>query len=256
MKLISFNQYKNTKPKGKLNRKKVAIIITIVVVIIILAILTSIYMLNKTFRDNVDRYIFRKNIEENKIVCKILDEVKSLAESNLNITIFQGLPKSDKMELIIQKATELGVKTIVPVITKRTVIKLKDKDKQNKVDRWRKIAEVAAKQSGRDIIPTIENIINIADIKFDEFDKIFVLYENEEKISIKDEIEQLKNDNKEELNIGIVIGPEGGFAESEIEQLRLNQNVSVVTLGKRILRTETVALVVSGILMYELGDLN
>ena len=167
-----------------------------------------------------------KNIEENKIVCKILDEVKSLAES------------------------------IVPVITKRTVIKLKDKDKQNKVDRWRKIAEVAAKQSGRDIIPTIENIINIADIKFDEFDKIFVLYENEEKISIKDEIEQLKNDNKEELNIGIVIGPEGGFAESEIEQLRLNQNVSVVTLGKRILRTETVALVVSGILMYELGDLN
>ena len=197
-----------------------------------------------------------KNIEENKIVCKILDEVKSLAESNLNITIFQGLPKSDKMELIIQKTTELGVKTIVPVITKRTVIKLKDKDKQNKVDRWRKIAEVAAKQSGRDIIPTIENIINIADIKFDEFDKIFVLYENEEKISIKDEIEQLKNDNKEELNIGIVIGPEGGFAESEIEQLRLNQNVSVVTLGKRILRTETVALVVSGILMYELGDLN
>ena len=197
-----------------------------------------------------------KNIEENKIVCKILDEVKSLAESNLNITIFQGLPKSDKMELIIQKATELGVKTIVPVITKRTVVKLKDKDKQNKVDRWRKIAEVAAKQSGRDIIPTIENIINIADIKFDEFDKIFVLYENEEKISIKDEIEQLKNDNKEELNIGIVIGPEGGFAESEIEQLRLNQNVSVVTLGKRILRTETVALVVSGILMYELGDLN
>lgn len=197
-----------------------------------------------------------KNIEENKIVCKILDEVKSLAESNLNITIFQGLPKSDKMELIIQKATELGVKTIVPVITKRKVIKLKDKDKQNKVDRWRKIAEVAAKQSGRDIIPTIENIINIADIKFDEFDKIFVLYENEEKISIKDEIEQLKNDNKEELNIGIVIGPEGGFAESEIEQLRLNQNVSVVTLGKRILRTETVALVVSGILMYELGDLN
>ena len=197
-----------------------------------------------------------KNIEENKIVCKILDEVKSLAESNLNITIFQGLPKSDKMELIIQKATELEVKTIVPLIKKRTGIKLKDKDKQNKVDRWRKIAEVAAKQSGRDIIPTIENIINIADIKFDEFDKIFVLYENEEKISIKDEIEQLKNDNKEELNIGIVIGPEGGFAESEIEQLRLNQNVSVVTLGKRILRTETVALVVSGILMYELGDLN
>ena len=197
-----------------------------------------------------------KNIEENKIICKIISETKSMSESSLNITIFQGLPKSDKMELIIQKSTELGVKTIVPVITKRTVIKLKDKDKQTKVERWRKIAEVAAKQSGRDIIPTIENIINIADIKFDEFNKIFVLYENEEKNSIKDEIEQLKKNNKEELNIGIIIGPEGGFADSEIEQLRLKPNVSVVTLGKRILRTETVALVVSGILMYELGDLN
>jgi 16S rRNA (uracil1498-N3)-methyltransferase len=197
-----------------------------------------------------------KNIEENKIICKIINETKSISESSLNITIFQGLPKSDKMELIIQKSTELGVKTIVPVITKRTVIKLKDKDKQTKVERWRKIAEVAAKQSGRDIIPTIENIINIADIKFDEFNKIFVLYENEEKNSIKDEIEQLKKNNKEELNIGIIIGPEGGFADSEIEQLRLKPNVSVVTLGKRILRTETVALVVSGILMYELGDLN
>ena len=197
-----------------------------------------------------------KNIEENKIICKIINETKSISESSLNITIFQGLPKSDKMELIIQKSTELGVKTIVPVITKRTVIKLKDKDKQTKVERWRKIAEVAAKQSGRDIIPTIENIINIADIKFDEFNKIFVLYENEEKNSIKDEIEQLKKNNKEELNIGIIIGPEGGFAVSEIEQLRLKPNVSVVTLGKRILRTETVALVVSGILMYELGDLN
>ena len=197
-----------------------------------------------------------KDIEENKIVCKILGEVKSIAESNLNITIFQGLPKSDKMELIIQKATELGVKTIVPVITKRTVIKLKDKDKQNKVDRWRKIAEVAAKQAGRDIIPTIENIINIADIKFEKLDKVFVLYENEEKRSIKNEIEQLKNDNRENLNIGIIIGPEGGFAEEEIEQLKEDEKVMVVTLGKRILRTETVALVVSGILMYELGDLN
>lgn len=197
-----------------------------------------------------------KNIEENKIICKIINETKSMSESSLNITIFQGLPKSDKMELIIQKSTELGVKTIVPVITKRTVVKLKDKDKQNKVDRWRKIAEVAAKQSGRDIIPTIENIINIADIKFENYDKVLVLYENEEKLSIKDEIAQLKNNDKEELNIGIVIGPEGGFAESEIEQLKLNQNVSVITLGKRILRSETVALVVSGILMYELGDLN
>ena len=98
-------------------------------------------------------------IEENEIICKIVNEEESVSESKLNITIFQGLPKADKMELIIQKATELGVKNIVPVNTKRTIVKLKDKDKQNKVSRWQKIAEVAAKQSGRDIIPKIENII-------------------------------------------------------------------------------------------------
>lgn len=195
-------------------------------------------------------------IEENKIICKIVNEEESVSESKLNITIFQGLPKADKMELIIQKATELGVKNIVPVNTKRTIVKLKDKDKQNKVSRWQKIAEVAAKQSGRDIIPKIENIIDISNLEFNEYDKILVLYENEERVSIKDEIEKIKNSNKENLEIGIIIGPEGGLDDTEIEKLKLKSNVSVVTLGKRILRTETVALVVSGILMYELGDLN
>lgn len=195
-------------------------------------------------------------IEENKIICKIVNEEESVSESKLNITIFQGLPKADKMELIIQKATELGVKSIVPVNTKRTIVKLKDKDKQNKVSRWQKIAEVAAKQSGRDIIPKIENIIDISNLEFNEYDKILVLYENEERVSIKDETEKIKNSNKENLDIGIIIGPEGGLDDTEIEKLKLKSNVSVVTLGKRILRTETVALVVSGILMYELGDLN
>ena len=115
---------------------------------------------------------------------------------------------------------------------------------------------MAAKQSGRDIIPKIENIIDISNLEFNEYDKILVLYENEERVSIKDEIEKIKNSNKENLEIGIIIGPEGGLDDTEIEKLKLKSNVSVVTLGKRILRTETVALVVSGILMYELGDLN
>ena len=102
----------------------------------------------------------------------------------------------------------------------------------------------------------IENIIDISNLEFNEYDKILVLYENEERVSIKDEIEKIKNSNKENLEIGIIIGPEGGLDDTEIEKLKLKSNVSVVTLGKRILRTETVALVVSGILMYELGDLN
>ena len=214
----------------------------------------KIIICNSDTRENYECII--KDIEENKIICKILSKEKSVSESKLNITIFQGLPKADKMELIIQKCTELGVKYIVPVDTKRTIVKLKDKDKQTKVLRWQKIAEVAAKQSGRDIIPKIENIVDMSKLEFKEYDKILVLYENEERVSIKQEIEKLKKLNKENLNIGIVIGPEGGLDEDEIEKIKLKNNVSVVTLGKRILRTETVALVVSGILMYELGDLN
>ena len=214
----------------------------------------KIIICNSDTRENYECII--KDIEENKIICKILSKEKSVSESKLNITIFQGLPKADKMELIIQKCTELGVKYIVPVDTKRTIVKLKDRDKQTKVLRWQKIAEVAAKQSGRDIIPKIENIVDMSKLEFKEYDKILVLYENEERVSIKQEIEKLKKLNKENLNIGIVIGPEGGLDEAEIEKIKLKNNVSVVTLGKRILRTETVALVVSGILMYELGDLN
>lgn len=193
-------------------------------------------------------------VSENEIICNIEEKLENKSESNLEITIFQGLPKSDKMELIIQKATELGVKTIAPLDMKRTVVKLNDKDKIKKVKRWQTIAEVAAKQSGRDIIPTIEQISTIKDIDKNKYDLIIVLYECEEKNSIKTVINKLKNKNKI-LRIAIVIGPEGGIDETEIGYLRGIKS-EIVTLGKRILRTETVALVVTGILMYELGDLN
>ena len=190
---------------------------------------------------------------DDKIICKIISNKISNSESELNLTIYQGLPKADKMELIIQKCTELGVKEIVPIIMKRSVVKLKEKDKENKVNRWQKIAEVAAKQSGRDFIPKINNIINFNQIDYQKYDRVLVLYENENKLSIKQVINELKTEKI--LNLAIVIGPEGGFDEKEIQDLS-QPNISIVTLGKRILRTETVALVVSGILMYELGDLN
>lgn len=190
---------------------------------------------------------------DDRIICKIISNKVSNSESELNLTIYQGLPKADKMELIIQKCTELGVKEIVPTIMKRSVVKLKEKDKENKINRWQKIAEVAAKQSGRDFIPKINNIINFNQIDYQKYDRVLVLYENEDKLSIKQVINELKNEKI--LNLAIVIGPEGGFDEKEIQDLS-KPNISIVTLGKRILRTETVALVVSGILMYELGDLN
>lgn len=193
-------------------------------------------------------------INKDSIECDIIEKIKSEAESEIDLTIFQGIPKSDKMELIIQKSTELGVKTIVPVNMDRCVSKIADKDEHKKIDRWQKISEVAAKQSGRDIIPNIGNIVKINQICkiINEFDMMIVPYENAEGYSFKDSINELKKINKTGFKIGIIIGPEGGFEPTEIDLLK-NSGAKIVTLGKRILRTETVALAMSSVIMYELG---
>mgnify|MGYP004445971659 FL=1 len=195
-----------------------------------------------------------KSFEKEKIICSIINKIKSEAESDINLKIFQGIPKSDKMELIIQKSTELGIKELIPVDMERCVSKISGKDEKKKIDRWQKISEVAAKQSGRDMIPKIHNVIKINDIVkvISDFDMIIVPYEKAEGYSFKDAIEEIKEYDKSNINIGIVIGPEGGFEPSEIVQLR-EAGAKIVTLGKRILRTETVALAMSSVIMYELG---
>ena len=195
-----------------------------------------------------------KSFEKEKIICSIINKMKSEAESDINLKIFQGIPKSDKMELIIQKSTELGIKELIPVDMERCVSKISGKDEKKKIDRWQKISEVAAKQSGRDMIPKIHNVIKINDIVkvISDFDMIIVPYEKAEVYSFKDAIEEIKEYDKSNINIGIVIGPEGGFEPSEIVQLR-EAGAKIVTLGKRILRTETVALAMSSVIMYELG---
>lgn len=195
-----------------------------------------------------------KSFEKEKIICSIINKMKSEAESDINLKIFQGIPKSDKMELIIQKSTELGIKELIPVDMERCVSKISGKDEKKKIDRWQKISEVAAKQSGRDMIPKIHNVIKINDIVkvISDFDMMIVPYEKAEGYSFKDAIEEIKEYDKSNINIGIVIGPEGGFEPSEIEQLR-EAGAKIVTLGKRILRTETVALAMSSVIMYELG---
>ena len=103
--------------------------------------------------------------EDEQVICKIIDKQEISKESNLNINIFQGLPKAEKMELIIQKCTELGVKEITPVVMKRSVVKLDEKDKVKKIERWRKIAQMASEQSGRDAITKINNVINLNSIR-------------------------------------------------------------------------------------------
>lgn len=179
----------------------------------------------------------------------ILSENADSRELPSRIWLFQGLPKSDKMELIIQKSVELGANSIIPVNMKRCVVKLEGKDEIKKNERWQKIAESAAKQCGRSFIPEVKHLINVKEICnwINEYDVIIVAYENEKENTLKAELKKLK---ATDLKIGIVIGPEGGFEESDIKLLK-ESGAKIVTLGDRILRTETVALNVLSIIMYE-----
>ena len=182
-----------------------------------------------------------------QIKCKIIEQLQSSSEANVHINIFQGLPKADKMEFIIQKNVEIGVNEITPVEMKRCVVKLEDKSKEKKRERWQKIAETAAKQSGRDYIPKVNNIADIKSIcnLIQNYDIVLLAYEEEEQNTLKNELYNIKADldptgsNQDRpLQIAIVIGPEGGLEEQEVESLK-KAGAKVVTLGKRILRTET-----------------
>ena len=196
-------------------------------------------------------YICRiSDIKKDAVLCNILSKHKSACESPLNITLYQGIPKADKMEYIIQKCVELGVNAFVPVETMRTVVKLKDSEKKR--IRWQKIAEQAAKQSTRGIIPKVLPPSKYSDIikkiSDDENALNILAYENEQNLSIKSVLKQTNT-----TNINIIIGPEGGFDKTETELADKN-NINIVTLGPRILRTETAPIAVSTAVMYELGD--
>lgn len=193
-------------------------------------------------------------IREQEIINNIIEQISN-TEDKIKVDIYQGLPKADKMELIIQKSIELGVNAIIPVEMKRCVVKLDSKSESKKIERWQKIAESAAKQSGRSTVPEIRKIIKIDDIvKLKElYDSIIVCYENEKENYIKNELLKLKKENKQEIRIAIVIGPEGGLEEKDVQNLKQN-GAAIVTLGSRILRTETVALNLLSIIMYELEN--
>lgn len=221
--------------------------------------------IKKVLRKNINDEIIvcNKDIEQDylckileigdNIECEILNEIDENTEPNVLVTIYQGLPKFDKMELVIQKSVELGVYEIIPLELNRCVVKLKEKDRDKKIQRWQKISEVAAKQCGRNYIPNIGNVQNLKQIceDFNKYDLVLVAYENEKENTLKPQLDILKNKN--DLKIAVIIGPEGGIDEREIEEVR-NNGAKVITLGKRILRTETVALNVLSIIMYELEN--
>ena len=164
------------------------------------------------------------------------------------VYLFQGLPKNDKMELIIQKAVELGIYAVVPMATKRAVVKLDDKKEAKKLARWQSIAESAAKQAKRLIIPEVMPVMSFKEaVTFAKtLDIRLMPYELAENMAYTREVLAKIEPGQ---SIGIFIGPEGGFAEEEVE-LALNSQMETITLGKRILRTETAGMTVLSILMY------
>ncbi|MEF9992012.1 MAG: RsmE family RNA methyltransferase [Romboutsia sp.] len=191
------------------------------------------------------------NIDKNIVNLDIIDKVDIKRESDLKIRLYQGLPKGPKMEMILQKLTEVGVDEIILVQTKRSVVKVDDKKEDKKFERWERIIYEAAKQSKRGKLPTLRGVLSfkeaLEDMKSNDLN--ICPYENERTVSIKNAIKDLDINN-----IGIFVGPEGGFDEEEIENIQ-DIDSKVVSLGPRILRTETASVVASSIVLYELSDL-
>lgn len=193
-------------------------------------------------------------LEEREVRASIEDINGVSGELPVRLVLFQGLPKSDKMELIVQKAVELGAAEIVPVAMKRCVVKLDAKKSAKKVMRWNEIAKGAAKQSKRSCIPEVSQLLSFSDAlkKAQELDMILVPYEDA--LGMEHSREVIKS-TKGKSSVGIFIGPEGGFEEGEILQAR-ETGAEVITLGHRILRTETAGLSVLSILMFLLEEDN
>ena len=188
--------------------------------------------------------------EENRAKLKIEDAVEENTELPSRVVLFQGLPKGDKMELIVQKAVELGAGCIVPFAAKRSVAKLDEKKAAKKQARWQTIAKSAAEQSGRGIIPEVKGLVSFAEaLKYaQQLDIVLVPYELEEET---DRTAEVISAIRPGQSVGIFIGPEGGFDKEEIG--RASEAGAVpVTLGKRILRTETAGMAALSILMYHL----
>lgn len=188
-------------------------------------------------------------ISDEEVVCEVVEYHESKAEPNLKLTLFQALPKADKLELIIQKCVEIGVCEIVPVLTSRCVSRPDRKSFEKKLARLEKISLEAAKQSGRGIIPKISQMIDLNECldRMSQMKKAIVCYE---KGGVRIDSKLLG----ESREVGVLIGSEGGFDESEIEKARA-KGVVPVWLGERILRCETAPIAAAAVLLHESGDL-
>ena len=188
------------------------------------------------------------------VTCRMVRELPS-SEAVLRITLFQGLPKAEKMELIVQKLTELGAAEVVPVVMQRCVMRLTGKDGEKKQERWQKIAREAVKQCARVNAPEVKMPRKLAAMKdeLNALDVLIVPWEDARDGSIADCLAPFKA--KERVSIGILIGPEGGIAPEEAEWLTHEAGAKLVTLGPRILRTETAAIASQTIVMALRGEM-
>ena len=199
---------------------------------------------NREYRCGIEEYT------EQEVICTLRFVKEDGVELPAKIYLFQGLPKADKMELIIQKAVELGVHEVIPMATKRCVVKLDEKKAAAKVSRWQGIAEAAAKQSRRGVIPAVHDVMGMKDAVAyaHSMDVRIIPYELAEEMKhTKEIIEAVKAGQ----SVAVFIGPEGGFEEGEIQEA-LAAGIEPVTLGRRILRTETAGMTVLSWLMYHL----
>ncbi len=187
---------------------------------------------------------------EEEVRASIIEELECDTELPSKLYLFQGLPKNDKMEWIVQKAVELGAWEIIPVATKRAVVKLDEKKAAKKVERWNSISESGAKQSKRSVIPKVTQVMSYKEALAyaNELDVVMIPYELAEGMEdTKAYIRAIRPGQ----SVGIFIGPEGGFEQEEVE-LAVQMGAKPVTLGKRILRTETAGLTILSVLMYHL----
>lgn len=191
--------------------------------------------------------------ENKKLVAWIEEILKIDNEPPLKLNLMQGIPKGDKMDLIIQKAVELGVANIYPVITERTVVMLKGEKEFKKTERWQQLVIEACKQCRRNIVPEIKPVNAFKNIfEIIEGKKAVMLYENEENVGLREILRQKCAGINDE--IFLIIGPEGGFTPHEADLAR-EKGVFLARLGPRILRTETAGMAGISIIFYELGDL-
>ncbi|MEL7608620.1 MAG: RsmE family RNA methyltransferase [Bacillota bacterium] len=182
----------------------------------------------------------------NKAILELIGVRENAAEPKHSVTLYQCLPKAGKMELVIQKCVELGIAAIAPVQSARCVVKLEQKDVAKKIERYRRIALEAAKQSQRGAIPKVNEPVPIGKIDPGMHDLMIVAYE-EETFPLKEVLRA----NKDALDIGLLIGPEGGLERSEVDRL-VSLGAKTASLGKRILRTETAGMATLAMILYEL----